>query len=120
MVPKNSLDVAQLCSQLALDKKAEHLVVLDVAKLTSYADFLVICDAPSERQAQAIARNVLDGLREAGIKSTRTEGLVEGHWILVDAGDVIFHVFEEDARSYYDLDGFWSDAPKAAQLMATR
>jgi len=108
---KDSMQVAKKCADLASEKKAENINVLDVSKLTSFADNFVICSASSERQAQAIARDVMDSMKEQGSSVLGVEGLSEGHWILVDLGDVVFHVFTKEARDYYDLDGFWADAP---------
>lgn len=106
-----SMLIAKKCALLASEKKAENISVLDVSKLTSFADSFIICSAGSERQAQAIARDVIETMKEEGSPTLGVEGLSEGHWILVDLGDVIFHVFTKEARDYYDLDGFWADAP---------
>lgn len=108
---KDSMQLAKKCASLANDKKAENINVLDVSKLTSFADNFVICSAASARQAQAIARDVMDTMKKEGATVLGIEGMVEGHWILVDLGDVVFHVFTQEARGYYDLDGFWADAP---------
>jgi len=109
---KGSVDFAKLCALAAQDKKAEEIVVLDVSQLTSYADFIVICSGLSERQTQAIARHVEVEMAECGQKAIGVEGYAKGHWILLDYGDVVFHVFSEEARQYYDLDGVWADAKK--------
>jgi ribosome-associated protein len=105
-------DLAQACAALALEKKAENVVVLRVADLTSYADFFVIAEAPSERQVQAIARNVGEELKKRGKLPMSTDGLEQGNWVIVDYGSVVLHVFLGSARTYYDLDGFWVDAPR--------
>jgi ribosome-associated protein len=106
------LDLAQALAALALDKKAEGVVILRVTDLTSYADAFVLASAPSERQVQAIARHVDDEMRKAGKAPVGSEGLEQGHWVLVDFGAVVLHVFLASARQYYDLEGFWSDAPR--------
>jgi ribosome-associated protein len=108
----SGLEIAQKCAFWALEKKAEGVLILDVSKLTSFADYFVICSAPSERQVQAIARNVDDEFRALGKKPLGLEGVDEGHWVLADYGDVIFHAFLDSARQYYDLEGFWADAPR--------
>jgi ribosome-associated protein len=105
-----SVQIAKRCAFLAYEKKAENINVLDVAKLTSFADNFVICSAASERQAQSIARDVMATMKEEGAMVLSIEGLTEGHWVLVDLGDVVFHVFTQEARGYYDLDGLWADA----------
>ena len=105
-------DVAKAAAFLASEKKAERPLVLSVSELTSYADFFVIVSAPSERQVNAIAKNVEDELRRRGIKPMGSEGANAGNWLLLDFGDVIVHIFTEEARDYYDLEGFWADAER--------
>jgi ribosome-associated protein len=96
----------------ALDKKAEELTVLAVGKLTSIADYFILCSATNERQAQAIADNVIEKLREdLRVKPLLVEGTTPGRWILIDFGDFIMHVFTEDARRFYGLERLWGDAP---------
>lgn len=96
----------------ALDKKAFDLDVLAVAKLTSIADYFIMCSATSERQAQSIADNIVDKVREdAHAKPLLVEGTTPGRWILLDFGDFIVHVFTEDCRRFYGLERLWGDAP---------
>ena len=83
-----------------------------MSEKTSYADYLVLCSAPSERQTQAIARHIIDEMRLAGQRPLGQEGMDQGHWVLLDYGEVVAHIFFEGARSYYDLDGFWDDVPE--------
>jgi ribosome-associated protein len=109
----DGLQFAQICAYLAGEKKAEDLKILAVGGLTSYADYFVISSAPSERQAQAIARNVIDEIRDLGRRPLGLEGLDQGAWVLADFGDVVVHTFYDEAREYYDLDGFWTDAEHA-------
>lgn len=106
------LILAQTAAFLALEKKAEEVVILDVGKLTSYADYFVICSADNERQVSAIARNIDDEMRRAGKRPLSVEGVEQSNWILLDFGSLIVHVFLDEARSYYDLEGFWADAPR--------
>ena len=107
-----TFELAQACAALASDKKADEIVMLRVSELTSYADCFVICMAPSERQVLAIAHYIDDELRRAGKKPVGAEGLEQGHWVLVDYGSVVVHIFLSTARHYYDLEGFWADAPR--------
>ncbi|HEX3067869.1 MAG TPA: ribosome silencing factor [Thermoanaerobaculia bacterium] len=95
----------------ALDKKALDLQVLAVGKVTSIADYFILCSATSERQAQAIADGVVDTLRDEGVKPLLVEGANPGRWVLVDYGDFIFHIFTEDCRRFYGLERLWGDAP---------
>jgi ribosome silencing factor RsfS/YbeB/iojap len=106
------LDLAQAVAVLAAEKKAENLVILHVTDLTSYADGFVIASAPSERQVQAIARFVNEEMKKAGKNAVSIEGLEQGQWVLVDFGAVVLHAFVTNARGYYDLEGFWSEAPR--------
>lgn len=102
---------AGIMAALALDKKADGLKILKVSEQTSYADYLVLCSAASERQVQAVARHIIDELRLAGLRPLGQEGMDQGHWVLLDYGEVVVHIFFEGARSYYDLDGFWAEVP---------
>jgi len=93
-----------------LGKKAENVVALDVADLTSIADVFIICRAKSNRQANAIAEHIQTTLKKHKIKPLSVEGTKEGHWVLLDYGHVIIHVFYQPMRDFYDLDGLWIDA----------
>ena len=96
----------------ALDKKAFGLDVLAVAGLTSIADYFILCSASNERQAQAIADNILDRLKEElGVKPLLIEGTTPGRWVLLDYGDFVVHIFTEDMRRFYGLERLWGDAP---------
>ena len=106
-----SLELAQKAVFFALEKKAEKPLILDVSELTSFTDYFVICEAPSERQAQAIAQNIKDELAKLGKKPMSVEGLEQGNWILCDYGDVVIHVFLDTVRFHYNLEGFWHQAP---------
>lgn len=103
-------DIALACVKAADDKKASDIRALDVSKYTSYTDYFVICSAPSERQVQAIVRSVQDQLRDQKIRPIGVEGMKGSSWVLLDLGSVVFHCFTDDAREYYDLEGFWIDA----------
>jgi ribosome-associated protein len=96
----------------ALGRKALGLVVLDVRELTSVADAFIICSGRSNRQVTAIAEFIITELKKAGIKPLSVEGKKEGHWVLLDYGHVIIHVFYESTRNFYDLEGLWVDAKR--------
>jgi len=95
-----------------LGKKMIGLVALDVRNLTSIADAFIICSGRSNRQVAAIGEHIKQKLKEQGIKPLSVEGLKEGRWALLDYGHIIIHIFYEPVRSFYDLDGLWSDARK--------
>ena len=94
----------------ALGKKAKDLVLLNVGHLTSLADAFLICHGTSNRQVSAIAEHIQRDLKKQGIKALSVDGLKEGHWVLMDYGHVVIHVFFETTRSFYNLEGLWSDA----------
>ena len=94
----------------ALGKKAKDLVLLNVGHLTSLADTFLICHGTSNRQVSAIAEHIQRDLKKQGIKALSVDGLKEGHWVLMDYGHVVIHVFFETTRSFYNLEGLWSDA----------
>jgi ribosome-associated protein len=111
--PNDEAHAAALAiAHAGLDKKAEDVVVLDVRGLTGYADYFVIMTADSDRQASAIADNLDQKMKEAGVGKVGSEGYETGRWILVDYGDVVAHVMSPDSRALYDLEGLWADAPR--------
>jgi ribosome-associated protein len=94
----------------ALGKKAMNLVALDVRNLTSFADVFIICSGRSNRQVNAIAEHIQVDLKKHKIKPLNVEGKQDGHWVLLDYGHVIIHVFYDPVREFYDLEGLWLDA----------
>jgi ribosome-associated protein len=94
----------------ALDKKAVGLEILDVAGKVDYADFLVIMTGRSDRHAQALAQGIEEALRKKGVRPMAVEGLQHGNWVLMDFGDVVVHVFQDEMRQLYDIEGLWLDA----------
>jgi len=107
--PVLSLD---LYIKAASEKKAQNLVVLDVANLTSIADVFIICSGRSNRQVNAIADAIVVNLKKHKIKPLSVEGTKVGHWVLLDYGHVIIHVFYEPVREFFDLEGLWVDAKR--------
>jgi ribosome-associated protein len=103
-------NVVRIC-ELADAHKAIDIRAYDVRGLTLIADAFVICSAASEPQLRAIMNAVLVGMKEVGLKALHTEGTFKGGWVVLDFSDIIFHVFREEAREFYDLDGLWGDAP---------
>jgi len=95
-----------------LGKKVIDMVVLDVRELTSVSDIFIICSGRSNRQVSAIADYVQVNLKKHAIKPLSVEGKKEGHWVLLDYGHVIIHVFYEPVRAFYDLEGLWNDAKR--------
>ncbi|MEI7892191.1 MAG: ribosome silencing factor [Myxococcales bacterium] len=102
--------IATAIATSALEKKAVALEVVEVAGKVDYADFLVIMTGRSDRHVSALAAAIEEALRQKGTRPRAVEGLPNARWVLMDYGDVVVHVFQEDARSLYDLDGLWMDA----------
>jgi len=112
-----SQDRAQKCATFLLDKKAFNVRILDVRKISSLTDFLVLASGSSDRQVKAAAESVHLGLKkEYETMPIGIEGLKEGRWVLIDYGDVMVHVFHEPVRLFYDLDGLWCDAEEIQAL----
>ena len=113
MISKNnsSLDVYL---QAALNKKVIGLVALDVRELTSIADYFIICSGRSNRQVRAVAESIQIDLKKKGIKPLSIEGKKEGHWVVMDYGHVIIHIFYEPVRTLFDLESLWIDAKRIA------
>lgn len=80
--------------------------------MSSIADYLLICSGTSDKQVQAIANSIEDGLKKNGTRPLSTEGIRDGRWALIDYGDVIAHIFLEPVREFYNLEGLWSEAPR--------
>ncbi|HSL41042.1 MAG TPA: ribosome silencing factor [Desulforhopalus sp.] len=107
---KSGADLAQLCAQVALDNKAEELIVLDVRGLTTFTEYFVIMSGRSTRHVQSLAETIEENLRSKRVKSSSAEGLREGLWVLLDFDDVVIHIFYHEQRKFYNLEGLWSEA----------
>jgi ribosome-associated protein len=100
------------CTRAALDRKAYDLLVLETGRLSSIADYFVICSGRSDTQVQAIAEGVEAHLAARGERPLSVEGLPRGQWVLIDYGDVVVHVFYVPVRQFYDLERLWARAPR--------
>ena len=105
-----ALDLARRIVELAEDKKAADIVLLDLTGLTTVADYFVIASGGSERQLDAIADGVVSGMRDEKIHAFGREGTAASHWVLVDFGSVIVHIFTPPERDYYQLERHWAEA----------
>jgi ribosome-associated protein len=104
------LDIARRVVELAEDKKAADIVLLDLTGLTTLADAFVICSGGSERQLDAIADGIVEGLRSEKVRPIGREGMAISHWVLLDFGAVVVHIFTPPEREYYSLEKHWSEA----------
>lgn len=107
----SSRQLALRAADLALSKKAEDIVLMDLREVTNFADYFVLCTARSDPQMRAVADAVVDGLASAKCKVWHAEGYETRSWILLDYVQVVVHVFLPETRLYYALEKLWGDAP---------
>ena len=103
-------EMSRAIARAASDKKAEDIVIMRMAELTTAADYFIVCSANTATQVRAIADNIEEKMEEAGISFLHKEGYREGEWVLLDYGDTVAHVFQQEAREYYALERLWGDA----------
>jgi ribosome-associated protein len=108
--------VARRIVDIAVDKKAADVTLLDIGKVTTLADYFVIATGTSERQINAIASGMEEGMKEAGVRLLAREGVPADGWVLLDYGQVIVHVFAPEQREYYDLERRWREAPTLLKI----
>ena len=106
----NAARAARLVTQAVEEKKGLDPVTLDLRPITPIADYFVIASGTSLIQVQAIAERVEELLKEHGVKLLHREGRGQARWVLLDYGDVVVHIFQEEARRFYDLERLWGDA----------
>jgi len=104
-------ETVRVLAQAALDKRAEGLVVLDLQGLSGVADYFLVCTARSVTQLDTVADALYAALKARGLRLRHREGTAASGWLLLDAGDVVAHVFLEDTRAFYALERLWGDAP---------
>ena len=108
----NTPDIASRLREVvsaALGRKAEDLKVLHIGELSGFTEYFMICTATNERQVQAIADAVLEKLRDHKIRPLGVEGYNRGHWVLMDFGSFIAHIFDQETRRFYALENLWAD-----------
>ena len=111
---QESAALAERIAEIASDKKAIDIRVIDLRGIVSYTDFFVICSGNTERQAKAIHDGIHEELKKGDddrLLPRRTEGDREARWILMDYWDVVVHIFTPEAREYYRLENLWGEAP---------
>jgi len=106
------IDSLKIAVNAADDKKASDLVILDITKIASFANYFLLCTGDSSRQMQAIADEVEKRLKALGIRPSHIEGYQNSEWILMDYMDLVIHIFSKNARVYYDLERLWRDSKK--------
>jgi len=108
--------LARAAADIAYDKKASDVLLLDIGELTSIADYFVICNGNNTRQIQAISEAIEDELKKQGARMLHREGIAESGWLILDFGDVIVHIFGPKEREYYRLERLWSEAKTVVYL----
>ena len=120
-VTMESKQLALLCREMADNKKAENIVVLDVRKVSSVTDYFVIASGTSRPHLLAIVEEISAKLRDDhALRPSRSEGSAGGHWVVLDYFDVIVHIMHTETRQHYDLEGLWGDAKKLKPAKARK
>ena len=109
-----------LIVEAAQDRKGDDVVGLDVRKISSFADTFIIATGTSDRHVRSVADSIEAALKAHGDPPMGIEGYDEGRWVLIDCGDTIVHIFQQEIRDHYDLERRWSDAPSLGVEAAGR
>ncbi len=107
-----SFEKVKAIVKAAQEKKAMNVEILEIGSLTVVTDYFVICSGESTTQVRTIVDYIEESLKKQGFRPSGVEGYTHSHWVLMDYGDVIVHVFEEETRRYYDIEKLWLDAPR--------
>ncbi len=113
----NSAEVAQLAIEVASEKLAEDIVLLDLRELAPFTDYFVIMSGNSSRQLEALEEDITQAMKEAGVRRFHREGTPASGWILLDFSDIIVHIFGPEEREYFALERLWSRAPQVVRML---
>ena len=108
----SSAKIAEQMARLALDRKAENVLVLDMTRISGMCDHFVICSATSKTRARTIADHIETEMKNDDVRIVHRDGIKESDWIVLDFSDVVVHIFLSELRKYYDLESLWGDAPR--------
>jgi ribosome-associated protein len=103
-------------ADIVAETPASDTVVLDIHETSSFSDYFLICSGENERQLRAISEEISEELAEEGLRANRIEGTAVSGWILLDYGDVIVHVFDQDQRAFYRMEQLWASAPRLLSI----
>ncbi|HWR30833.1 MAG TPA: ribosome silencing factor [Negativicutes bacterium] len=110
-VEKTSTEIVESAAAAASDKKAQHIVIMDMQKVFPVTDHFLIASGTSTPHVQAIADSIEEKLEEEGLQFLHKEGYREGRWVLLDYGVFVAHIFVNDERQFYNLEQLWGNAP---------
>ncbi|MBN1644124.1 MAG: ribosome silencing factor [Dehalococcoidales bacterium] len=110
------IEIARKAVEAASEKQASDIVLLDVSKICTFADYFVICSGESERQLRAIGDEIEQTLKKDGVRPIHQEGTSGSGWLLYDYGDVLIHIFSPAEREYYQLDELWNQATQVVRI----
>jgi ribosome-associated protein len=116
----NSLEAAQACAEAADNKKAFDILILDLRRLTYITDYFVICSGSNTTQVSAISDWIGQSLAQKGVHPSHIEGQPEASWVLMDFGDVVVHIFDDQTRLHYALEKLWGEALRVPFLAGSR
>jgi ribosome-associated protein len=109
-VSSNSLALAQRAAQIALENKAQDVVILDLRGVSDMTDFFIVVSGTSDTAVRSIGQHVLEDMKKEGSPAAHIEGLEKGRWVLLDFVDFVVHVFHPTLRNFYQLERLWADA----------
>jgi len=117
-LPLDTLELARNIAEAIADKKGEDILILDIRDISILADYFVIGSTTSKRQAKAIVEGVKQEIKQAfDVRPSHIEGEPASGWVLMDYGDVVVHLFAEEVRAYYDLEGLWQDGQVVVRML---
>lgn len=108
----SAVELAEACAEIAYDRKAQDIIRMDMSEYSAVADQFILCTGTSDPHLRAITERIRRDIREKFALRGRVDGSPESHWMIVDFGDVMVHVFTKEARELYQLETLWKDAPK--------
>ncbi|HAI09252.1 MAG: ribosome silencing factor [Dehalococcoidia bacterium] len=113
----DSTEIAQLVVELASDKLAEDIRMLDLRPVTYFADYFVIMSAGSSRQIEALEEDIIEALKESDVRPFHREGTAASGWVLLDFSDVVVHIMGSEEREFYELERLWFQAPQIVRVL---
>ncbi len=112
----DALTIARQIAEIAVDKKASDVALLDIHNLTTIAEYFVLANGSSDRMIRAVANGIEDAMDEEGVRLLHSEGVPADGWVLLDYGQIVVHLFAPEQREYYDLERHWKEAPTLLKI----